>query len=437
MNNQAVTITKIQDTFFQFHEKVKRKAKGALLYDYLVPNGVYEEQWDWDAFFMAMVLSSQNPKEAKYLKHWVLNFLHNAREDGYTPGCVTPNGRDDRLHHMKPLIAQGAYYASTFLSDFQWLRPYYEKLKKIVLYREQNLWNKKYDLGVWFNSMESGADNNVAALDFPDKTVIASDLKSFIYLEYKALALIAEQLEYKEDMTHFAQRAGKLKANINTYLWDEKDGSYYNLDSRNGSFIKRLGYNCFHPLWVKIAPAERAKRFIESYVINADKLWSDYGIRTLSQDDPSYNNINIIKPHSNWQGPIWPIANYIFMHSLLPYGYQREAIDVAKKISKLCLDDIKKTGGMHENYHAETGKPLAAPNFISWNLLVANMLHEAENYRNPFTLNNFEEKLHAEKISPVKTPAVENFGLVNIIPEPSYSAEVLVMSEDENRQEVE
>jgi hypothetical protein len=32
---------------------------------------------------------------------------------------------------------------------------------------------------------------------------------------------------------------------------------------------------------------------------------------------------------------------------------------------------------MHENYHADTGEPLAAPNFISWNLLVAQMLGEA------------------------------------------------------------
>lgn len=33
---------------------------------------------------------------------------------------------------------------------------------------------------------------------------------------------------------------------------------------------------------------------------------------------------------------------------------------------------------MHENYHADTGAPLAAPDFISWNLLVAQMIEEAQ-----------------------------------------------------------
>jgi hypothetical protein len=32
---------------------------------------------------------------------------------------------------------------------------------------------------------------------------------------------------------------------------------------------------------------------------------------------------------------------------------------------------------MHENYHADTGAPLAAPDFISWNLLAAQMIDEA------------------------------------------------------------
>src|SRR6266581_8942020 len=106
MNEKKLTIEHIQEVFSQYKDKVKRKAQGALPYDYLVPSGYYEEQWDWDAFFMGMALSSQDTNEAIYLRNWVLNFLHNAREDGYTPGCVTSKGRDERLNQMKPLLAQ-------------------------------------------------------------------------------------------------------------------------------------------------------------------------------------------------------------------------------------------------------------------------------------------------------------------------------------------
>ena len=106
----------------------------------------------------------------------------------------------------------------------------------------------------------------------------------------------------------------------------------------------------------------------------------------MAKDDPEYNNANIIKPNSNWQGPIWPITNYFYIQALLNYGYKKEAITVAKNVAKICLEDIKKTAGMHENYDAETGKPLAAPNFISWNLLIPSMLEDSLSNKTRFIL---------------------------------------------------
>jgi len=379
-------IEKIKSIFLPLKARVKRRAQGALIHDYLVPSGYYEEQWDWDGFFIGVALSSDASSEAIYLKNWVLNFIHNSRSDGYTPGCITPKGRDERLNQMKPFIAQGAYFASYFLNDFTWLEKYYDKLKIIALYRENNLWSKKHDLGVWFNSMESGADNNAAALNFPNKTVIGTDLNSFIYREYEALSIIAEKLGKQKDDIYFKKRSEEIKNNINILLWDNIDGAYYNMDSRNGDLIKRISYNCIYPLWAGIASKERAKKFIESYVLKPNKLWSKYGIRTLAKDDSDYNNNNIVKPYSNWQGPIWIIANYFFVEALLRYGYQNEAITIAKRMASLCIKDIKKSGGMHENYDAETGTPLAAPNFISWNLLVGNMLEETLENENALAL---------------------------------------------------
>jgi alpha,alpha-trehalase len=97
----------------------------------------------------------------------------------------------------------------------------------------------------------------------------------------------------------------------------------------------------------------------------------------VAADEPSYNNENVIKPYSNWQGPIWPHANWMFMHALIHYGYRKAAVEVAERVTRLCLGDLARNGMMHENYHADTGAPLAAPDFISWNLLVARMIEEA------------------------------------------------------------
>lgn len=366
---------------------VKRTASGKLFYDYLVPGGPsYPEQWDWDAFFIGVALSSENPAEAIYLKNWALNYILNAAADGRVAGCITPEGADPRLNHMKPFLGQGILIGSRILNDFDWFKPHWETIKKIALYRENHLWSKEYDLGIWYDHMESGADNNPSILGFPAGTVIGTDLNAFLYQEYKALSLLAYKIGATADGDFFKERSATILAGMNKYLWDETDQIYYNRDSRDGSVIKYISYSSFVPLWAKMAPHGAGRETITRYVLNSKHLFSQFGIRTLSCSDPLYNNANIIKPFSNWQGPVWPITNYIYLHGLINYGFREEAIALAKTISKLVIADIEKTGGMHEDYDAETGEGLAAPFFVSWNLLVRNMLAEAVSGKNPFLI---------------------------------------------------
>src|SRR3990167_2239204 len=116
---QKLEIQKIKNTFSPFKTVIKRPAKGSLKHDYLVPSGYYQEQWDWDAYFMGVALSAEISSEAIYLKNWALNYIEHSDKNGYSPGCVTPKGpeKGHRAFLMKPLIAQGSYLASRFLKD--------------------------------------------------------------------------------------------------------------------------------------------------------------------------------------------------------------------------------------------------------------------------------------------------------------------------------
>lgn len=377
----------IKKAFLGYKSEVKRKAKGVINHDYLVPAGPYEEQWDWDAFFIGMSLLSEIPSEAVYLKNWALNYLEHANpKTGFTPGLLTPKGRDKRLNHIKPFLAQGVYFASKNVGDFSWVKPYWKKLELVVTYRERYLWSNEYNLGMWFDSMESGADNNVAALEYPNGSIVAVDLNAFLYREYKAMSLIARELKMKAAEKKFAEKSADLQKNMNTHLWSKEHGSYYNRNNKTGELIVCDTYSNIVALWAGVAPMKNGKQMIQHIFLDPKKMWAKWGMRTLSKADPMYNNVNMIKPHSNWQGPVWPIANYIGMHALLNYGFQKEAKEIAQKIVTLCLRDIQKSGGMHENYHADTGAPLAAPNFVSWNLLVGQMIEQADSKENPFAL---------------------------------------------------
>lgn len=410
---------KVRKTLAYTRSSIKRRANGALKYDYLVPAGPYEEQWDWDAFFMGAALASDISSEAIYLRNWALNLILNAQKDGKVPGCITAAGADPRLHHMKPFLGQGIAIASRHLNDYNWIKPYWSSVKKIVQYREKHMWDKKTNLGMWYDAMESGADNNVAEYrcesikgmekelgndydrlrkekggyvkekveDYPKASVVAVDVNVYLYREYKALSIIAKKLGKTKDAEEFAQKAKEIKKNIVKYLWNEEDGIFYSLDTTTGEHIKHITLTSFFPMLEKMATPEQAERMVKNYLWSTKHMLSKYGLRTLSKADTHYNNVNMLKPHSNWQGPVWPIANYIYFQCLLAYGYQEEAIELAKRISNLVIADIEETGGMHENYDAETGKGLAAPNFISWNVLVINMIEDAVQMKNPFALN--------------------------------------------------
>ena len=127
---------------------------------------------------------------------------------------------------------------------------------------------------------------------------------------------------------------------------------------------------------------------IRRYLWNPHYMLSDYGLRSLSKQDPQYNNECMIIPYSNWQGPLWINADFLYSIALVNYGFKEEARQLGMKLAPVLLNDIKACGSMHENYNAETGAPLAptaaqSPNgiftgFVGWNLLEQNMLEGAQ-----------------------------------------------------------
>jgi len=358
--------------------RVLRKANGVLPYDYIVPNGVYEELWDWDAFFVGLHLISVDRADGLYLKNWCLNFLRFTEPDGQTPGGIRPwAGRDARLYQIKPLMGQAAWYASLAIDDFQWIIPVWETMKACLTYRERKMSDPATGLVKWWDGMESGADNNASLVRRYHNSMAGADVNAFQVLDYRSAALVAERIGKREDADAFREKARLLAEAVNARLWDPVAETYFTYDAVEKVLVPCVTYSNLVALWARLAPTERGRRMIERYILEPKKLWAGHGVRSLAADEPFYNNENVLKPYSNWQGPVWPHANWMILHALRHYGYPDAAREVAERVTKICLDDLDRTGMMHENYHADTGAPLAAPDFISWNLLVAQMIDEA------------------------------------------------------------
>ena len=61
--------------------------------------------------------------------------------------------------------------------------------------------------------------------------------------------------------------------------------------------------------------------------------------------------------------------NWFVFHALLRYNYPEEARKLADDTVELVYKSIKTFGFMRENFHGDTGEPLYADNFASWNIL--------------------------------------------------------------------
>ena len=109
---------------------------------------------------------------------------------------------------------------------------------------------------------------------------------------------------------------------------------FYNIRRDTGKPVKRISYSSFVPLIDNILPEKDAKEMIRRYMLNKDVMLAPYGIRSLSKQDPDYNNAAIIVPYSNWQGPIWINANYMNYISLKRYGFNQEAVELADTLGR-------------------------------------------------------------------------------------------------------
>jgi alpha,alpha-trehalase len=394
--NLQPLLDNVASAYAKLEPQTIRPAEGYFKYDYLIPAGFYKQMWDWDGFFIGSHLAHQSREQAKYLKWWVLNFagaVTTINKDGWVPGVLhadkLPLPKPSPIlgwFTVKPFLAQGAVIASERLGDYQWVAPAWENLSRIVAYREKTQYDPKWQLFFWETAMQSGEDNNVALTNEPKdrNAILAVDLCTFQLREYKAMGRLAEMLGKKTEASEYQRKADKLDAAMLKHLWFAQDAMFFNIRRDTGKPVQRISGSNFVPLIEDILPRADARTMIRRYLWNAEYMLAPYGIRSLSKRDPSYNNVSMIDPYSNWQRPVWINTNYLYFLALKRYGFDSEAAQLAGILGRLVLADIHKWGSMHECYHAETGEGLAPtaeqskdhafPGFVGWNLLVQDML---------------------------------------------------------------
>lgn len=371
--------------------------------------------WDWDSYWTSLALMKAfdvideeslqkagvtREKVAMHAKGSVENFLDHQSSDGYIPLTIQGEGlfsycfseehaKGKEINQMKPFLCGATLNASKFTNDYTWFDE--NKLIKYMEFYEQNQKDNDTGLFYWIDDIMIGIDNNPTVYFRPNKSSADIYLNCFVYAEYLALSEILK-IKGHQSYNTYTEKANALKDSINKYMWDERDGLYYsqdigfNYETRKIStfvFHKNLlpkwkclplkirFWGCFLPLLVGICDKERANRVV-NHILDENVL-SPYGLRTLSKDEPMYSREKSSNP-SNWLGAIWNVASYCVIEGLEKYGYHSIAKSIKERTVKLYGENLIKYGDFFESYDPESGEPNLHPGFMSWNLLILQML---------------------------------------------------------------
>jgi len=233
------------------------------------------------------------------------------------------------------------------------------------------------------------------------------DLNSYLYAEKGFLKSMAEVLGKKEDAQKYSTEAKKLADYINTNMYDEETGFYYDLQTNEDGSKKTLltnrgkGTEGWLPLWAKAATKDKAQAVVEN-MMSEDKFDTYVPFPTASKDNSKY------APSRYWRGPVWLDQALYGVEAMQNYGYIDEAREMALKLfdhSKGLLDD----GPIHENYNPETGEGLHTKNF-SWSASAFYLL-----YQNTLTSTKTTSQTGFEIPGQVKEDAVNKELLASTI----------------------
>ncbi len=377
MRNRRVTRSDV--TMLQHHLRSKaltcvHEPDGLLPYHFVIPTcdavagsddhdalperssiGHYLQMYDWDACLFAQ--AAHHIGVVGLPLSVVRNFLALQEATGFIPRTVSPGQIWDSGDICKPFLSQ------TLLAEMErtgWAqrREVAALLDGLNRYLEYFQHNRRHACGLYFwrNVLESGIDNNMAllapqealkdenqtAVTFPDGHLLATDLNSYLCAEFRAFSRLASRCGRNDLAQRYEQLGSELARAIEDRLWDEALGMYVNLDPRTNT------------------------------VLNDEHFLRPFGVASMAASEPLSNQ----SPRGlygraivcNWNGPVWVLPNVLVVRTLLRLGMRKAAANVARRVIAVMVKSLRETGVLHENYNADTGKQLWAPNFMSWNI---------------------------------------------------------------------
>ena len=122
----------------------------------------------------------------------------------------------------------------------------------------------------------------------------------------------------RREQPAFVLEADELQQRIEDRFWRDDLGTFALAIGDDGWVADTVSSNPGHLLWAEAVRPERAAEVAKS--LTGEGLWSGWGIRTLTRDNPAYH------PVSYHRGSVWPHDTMLAVAGLISYGHVDEAL---------------------------------------------------------------------------------------------------------------
>lgn len=165
-------------------------------------------------------------------------------------------------------------------------------------------------------------------------------LNSLLYKTEKDMEQISRWLGHSADADKWSRRAEARKKLVVRYLWDPKQGLFFDFNVEIGKQSSYRYASTFYPLWAGLATPEQAKAVAENI-----KIFERPGGVAMSPYDTG----------AQWDLPYgWGNIEMLAIEGLRRYGFNAEADRVSYEFVSMVAENFRRDGNIREKYNVVT-----------------------------------------------------------------------------------
>lgn len=309
----------------------------------------HRNMWLWDSVFHAIGHRHLDTAVAESL---ILALFDVQGDDGFIPHMAKPYEVSSVT--QPPVIAWGAYAVYKKSGNKEFLETVFRNNKAFLIWCNKNRRKSDKELYSWHTNPElnnrcdeSGMDNS-PRFD-TESDLFAIDFSCYMANEARFMKIIADELGDKENSAFFDEWYKKIKADINSTLWCEDDGFYYDYDIQLSRLNKINSVASFLPVFAGVCDEKQCEKLV-THLENPKEFGTEFLIPSISLQDKTFGS-------DMWRGPVWINYNYMISKGLAEYGYPVLSQKIKDKTLSVINEWYHRTGTVYEFYDSENRTP--------------------------------------------------------------------------------